>query len=245
MEIPDAERDAGKEILYQITQQAFNELLDELFKKKEDLAIRAAETKEDRAKYQHLLKQINLEDEDEESTGKSPDRSQSPPSQPQRTVPIGERNLGELLSSSGYTVQPREDEDKLVDEEQSDKAAATKVEEAAQEDASGSEATQYRDPTMPQFRPNTTNGDASKPRSQRQVREPKPGAAGAAADHVPHSTLVTWKRLDLAEQEARDRGGWGRLSYAEFEAIYRELEFQDSSRNRLDYLGSWIDFCIP
>ncbi len=59
---------------------------------------------------------------------------------------------------------------------------------------------------------------------------------------IPLATLMEWKRLDLAEEEARRRGGWGKLSYDEFEAIYKS---QDSDSNRLDYLGSWIDFCIP
>ncbi|TQS36931.1 hypothetical protein Golomagni_02610 [Golovinomyces magnicellulatus] len=54
LEIPDIERDAGKEILYQVTQQAFNELLDPLFKQKEDIAIEAAYTKCEREKFRHL-----------------------------------------------------------------------------------------------------------------------------------------------------------------------------------------------
>ena len=55
IEIPDAEKDAGKEILYQVTQQAFNELLDPLFKDLEDLAIEVAITKEERDQYRHLF----------------------------------------------------------------------------------------------------------------------------------------------------------------------------------------------
>ncbi|RKF62195.1 putative ef hand domain-containing protein [Golovinomyces cichoracearum] len=54
LEIPDIERDAGKEILYQVTQQAFNELLDPLFKQKEDIAIEAAYTKYEREKFRYL-----------------------------------------------------------------------------------------------------------------------------------------------------------------------------------------------
>lgn len=281
MEIPDAERDAGKEILYQVTQQAFNELLDELFKKKEDIAIRAAETKDDRAKYRHLLENVSVEDEDEDekSPGKSPER---PPYAPpvQRPIPPAERSLDDLLSISGYAVySSREGEDKPAEVEDVvqpardlvDQAAAVKIEQPSSEDVSEidditPQTTEYRDPTMPQFRPNTALGnrtdsamsltqpgesDVPVHPSRRAVERRKQQAQESklvdpeSADHVPHSTLVTWKRLDLAEREARERGGWGRLNYEEFEAIYREHEFQDSSRNRLDYLGSWIDFCIP
>lgn len=317
MEIPNAERDAGKEILYQITQQAFNELLDELFKKKEDLAIRAAETKEDRAKYRQLLEKINLDNEDVRSSGKSPERSQSPPPEVRRSRVIAERglnertlderSLNELLSASGYTIDPRAGEDKSPGEEHSqsvgeqiDQSTTVKVEQPLPEDASelgdaSSQPVEYRDPTMPQFRPNTALGNrtdsamsladlggggggdnndiptndtasttvhpngsvveyrnnnkhrASAAAAESKLVDPADAVDDSPAEnhHVPHSTLVTWKRLELAEQEARARGGWGRLSYEEFEAVYREHELAETSRNRLDYLGSWIDFCIP
>ncbi|KAF2691824.1 hypothetical protein K458DRAFT_425705 [Lentithecium fluviatile CBS 122367] len=47
-EIPEPEKDLGKEVLYQITQQAFNELLDPLFKDKEDNAMDAFATRAER-----------------------------------------------------------------------------------------------------------------------------------------------------------------------------------------------------
>jgi len=54
IEVPDAERDAGKEILFQVTQQAFNELLDPLFKDKEDVAVDAASRKNDMERHRSL-----------------------------------------------------------------------------------------------------------------------------------------------------------------------------------------------
>jgi len=129
-----------------------------------------------------------------------------------------------------------------------------------------------RDPTMPQFRPNSLADVASAPdplsaepdAAPRPESPPVPtspdtdregeakadssrsgdGTNGstAAATTIPRATLVGWKRIDVAEQEARERGGWGKLSFEEFEAIYRE---EAERSNRLDYLGSWIDFCIP
>ena len=297
MEIPDAERDAGKEVLYQVMQQAFNELLDELFKKKEDLAIRAAETKEERAKHRDLLAEIELGDEDDRSDGKTPERSQSPSpeARPRPSPPIAEQNLDELLSTSGYAVastdvenRPTEEEPAVNSEkeptlptpEQETEPAMARAEEPTESgkenndpSLNGTEPRRLdsRDPTMPQFRPNTAseamqNGEDNHSTPPQRVASPatltnstsdaaggstKPKAPESkivepdAEDHPSHSTLVTWKRLELAEQEARERGGWGRLDYEEFESIYREHEFQESSRNRLDYLGSWIDFCIP
>ncbi|KAF1841755.1 uncharacterized protein K460DRAFT_369759 [Cucurbitaria berberidis CBS 394.84] len=50
-EIPEPEKDLGKEVLYQITQQGFNELLDPLFQDKEDMAMDAYATRSDRRKH--------------------------------------------------------------------------------------------------------------------------------------------------------------------------------------------------
>ncbi|KAL7620576.1 hypothetical protein AAE478_009571 [Parahypoxylon ruwenzoriense] len=269
MEIPDAERDAGKEILYQVTQQAFNELLDEIFKKKEDLAVRAAETKEIRDRHRELLDAINL-DEENESESQS---SEHPQAQASDSVhPIRQQSLHELLSASGYTVSRPPEDNEMPELEPlptlaEDSGTPDFLEEAVtvQNNLISQQTTEYRDPTLPQNRPNhatetSFNGISpriaeSSPEDKKTVddlgaskhapgREPKVLKPGSS-DHIPHSTLVIWKRLDLAEQEARERGGWGRLNYKEFEEIYREHEFHDSGRNRLDYLGSWIDFCIP
>lgn len=49
-EIPEYEQDLGKEVLYQITQQAFNELLDPLFRAREDMALDARSLRSERRK---------------------------------------------------------------------------------------------------------------------------------------------------------------------------------------------------
>jgi hypothetical protein len=53
--IPEPERDAGKEILYQVTQQAFNELLDTIFQSSEDIAVKARETRAQRKKHKAAI----------------------------------------------------------------------------------------------------------------------------------------------------------------------------------------------
>ena len=54
-EIPEAERDVGKEILYQAVSEGMNELLDQLFKPKEDLAMAAKETKAERDMWKDVV----------------------------------------------------------------------------------------------------------------------------------------------------------------------------------------------
>lgn len=49
-EIPEAEQDYGNEVLWQTIQAGFNEMLDPLFKPKEELARQVAETREERRK---------------------------------------------------------------------------------------------------------------------------------------------------------------------------------------------------
>lgn len=50
-DMPEPEKDVGREVLYQITQEAFNELLDPVFRLREDLALAAMRTKQVRAKH--------------------------------------------------------------------------------------------------------------------------------------------------------------------------------------------------
>ncbi|KAK1767023.1 putative ef hand domain-protein [Phialemonium atrogriseum] len=288
MDIPDAERDAGKEILYQVTQQAFNELLDILFKAKEDLAIEAAETKALREEHRSLFESINLDEEDEKAAS-SPTHTDFiiDEFKPTEDVP-----LDELLAASGYTVDESfqgqtsgEANDAVLEaiddmaggSEMKDADDGPRMERETTEPSSNGDA-EYRDPTMPQFRPNSASGISSAPphRSESSHSEGITTLAASADENrkaasvdkgkstrpkrtsslkakkkkedggipvpIPRSTLVRWKRLDTAEKEARDRGGWGLLNYEEFERIYKAEDIQD---NRLDYLGSWIDFCIP
>jgi Ca2+-binding EF-hand superfamily protein len=49
-EIPEPEKDLGKEVLYQITQQGFNELLDPIFEERENNAMDAHATRSERRK---------------------------------------------------------------------------------------------------------------------------------------------------------------------------------------------------
>ncbi|KAF2823252.1 hypothetical protein CC86DRAFT_447687 [Ophiobolus disseminans] len=58
-EIPEPEKDLGTEVLYQITQQGFNELLNPLFEDKENNAMDASATRSERRELAACLEQIN------------------------------------------------------------------------------------------------------------------------------------------------------------------------------------------
>ncbi|KAL0934830.1 uncharacterized protein CTRU02_209421 [Colletotrichum truncatum] len=260
MEIPGEERDAGKEILYQVTQQAFNELLDAIFKDKEDLAVKAAATRSKREKHRHLFELLTVDE---------PKSKAVEPRQPRKALdegkPIAERSLEELLLTSGYRVEgsgngedanATEEPERVIEEiDDSEEEANPEVDE----NTAVVEEVEYRDPTMPQFRPNSDapvepiasdatppssdDSSSSKTKGLKSAMKKKSGESSKqSARTIPHSTLLEWKRLDLAEKEAADRGGWGKLSFDEFEDVYKS---QENAGNRLDYLGSWVDFCIP
>jgi hypothetical protein len=277
MEIPDAERDTGKEILYVVTQQAFNELLDVLFKEKEDLAVKAAETKEYREAYRDLLDSFDQdtskdspERQDENRNGIEEIEDQANVHKKHSVVevdekkPIQDRTLDELLATSGYTIdeslapraKPNDEETTTDEEEDSDEESLT----AEEQESSANDASSARDPTMPQFRPNSDADVPAPAPAKVSANHPKPalkskrpgklriinGSAGRKParplTRPPEAVLLEWRRHDAAEKEAKARGGWGRLDLAEFKDIWHR---EESGPHRLDYMGTWIDFCIP
>ena len=54
-EIPEAEKDVGREVLYQVTQEGLNEMLDPIFKQREDLAVEILRTASERQKTREQL----------------------------------------------------------------------------------------------------------------------------------------------------------------------------------------------
>ncbi|KAJ5156386.1 hypothetical protein N7492_009189 [Penicillium capsulatum] len=103
-EIPEVERDVGKEILYQATQQGFNELLDLLFKPKEDLLMEIRRTRADRKIWAKEIEEV------EKSGPQKP-----PPKEEKENIHAqdeehlqaitSDKSLDDLLHRSGYAVQ--------------------------------------------------------------------------------------------------------------------------------------------
>ncbi|KAK7431195.1 hypothetical protein QQZ08_002235 [Neonectria magnoliae] len=238
--LPEAERDAGKEILYQVTQQAFNELLDTIFKAAEDLSIQAAETKQQREKYEDLVEAIELNDTEFPVSKPSAHDTDS------KVRSNGEeKSLEELLAGTGYTIEIPEGRNAV----EIDTTVEIIHEDEPQEESAKPEVDSegYRDPTLPQFRPNTAGEVKDSELYEWYPKTDHRPAASEPKENEPEAEitaemLLHYKRLTLAEEKATKRGGWGKLSFDEFEAIYKG---QQQQGNRLEYLGSWIDFCIP
>lgn len=125
--IPQAEIDAGKEILFQVTQEACNELLDVLFKKQEDDAFTAMANKKEREKdeYKRIIDNEAFERwaEAVDATNDSPSNlgeiKKASSSYSERTLAWGprptitevelgdvrQRPLDHLLQAAGYEVE--------------------------------------------------------------------------------------------------------------------------------------------
>ncbi|KAL4942046.1 hypothetical protein BDV06DRAFT_193170 [Aspergillus oleicola] len=99
-EVPEVERDVGKEILYQVTQQGFNEILDIMFKPKEDLLMECYRSRAERkfwAREIELAEQLDGNNDGELQSNIDPDESQE-------ITPYRQRPLDELLDRAGYSV---------------------------------------------------------------------------------------------------------------------------------------------
>lgn len=349
LDIPDAEKDAGKEILYQITQQAFNELLDPLFKDREELAIEAANLKGLREKYYHLFTTPDfhkwavsfvLNDPlKEENNGKFPSRSsiKGMAHQSESKIEIETQSLDFDMESLNTTIRNQKNtkisisdycqpstlenvsqsldnqllqplnspelSDMARDCEEDHRNIQTIPPASIIRDESLSDLI-YRDPTMPQFRPNTAiqpsiqsyisreasfcqpkissdkerNFDKEKKSRHNRPANPTPESEEQTKilnndfedDKINENQEQKREQDDKEEKisdcvlfrlwasnewikEAERRGGWGKLNYKEFVIrVKGEMEKdknkgQYSERNspRMDYLGSWIEFCIP
>ncbi|KAJ5550768.1 hypothetical protein N7461_005466 [Penicillium sp. DV-2018c] len=99
-EIPEAERDVGKEILYQVTQQGFNELLDILFKPREDLLMEVYRTRADRKIWAREIELAVAGGEDPSKTSPAIDA----PVEEELEGIISERPLEDLLQRAGYAI---------------------------------------------------------------------------------------------------------------------------------------------
>ncbi len=126
-EIPEAEKDVGKEILYQVTQQGLNEMLDPLFKEKEDLAMEALGTRAERKKWRAAITDLEQQGSQAKEREEGPKTASDVEAAMQRRI---------LKSNHGTAVSP-EVEDKAEDE--NDDAVDDKIHDGDGKAASASD----------------------------------------------------------------------------------------------------------
>lgn len=103
-EIPEVERDVGKEILYQATQQGFNELLDLLFKHKEDLLMEVHRTRADRKAWAKEIEEIEKLGPQKPPPKEEPENVHAQDEGHLQAI-TSDKSLDDLLHSAGYAVE--------------------------------------------------------------------------------------------------------------------------------------------
>ncbi|KAI9680381.1 MAG: hypothetical protein M1829_001267 [Trizodia sp. TS-e1964] len=267
-EVPEAERDVGKEILYQVAQQGLNEMLDALFVEKEDLAMEVLTTREERDELRPLFKSIpdsklsGRKDFAKKSALKGKRRQKIKP----RPTIIDMSDLpGNPEGVGGHPFAPRErfapdllsEPDALWASMQS--SAGFTLESLADPNGPFSESSSLRSSLIypnpwdlanmgpnvvffPARIPQITDPSLSKNPSDVPPASPAERLAmlqqSTAFTTMPPSEelLARLKFLDGVELEIKQRGGPGRLSFAEFEKI-----MQGDEGKKLEFVGGWID----
>ncbi|ODH47886.1 hypothetical protein GX48_06005 [Paracoccidioides brasiliensis] len=155
-EIPEAEKDVGKEVLYQVTQQGLNELLDLIFKPKEDLLMEARRTKTERKRWvkeinnfiaslpkgHYLREGADIEKQEEELAQEEGEGKPTP--QPK------EKLLKQELEDSDYTFMGRGG---VIDRS----ASPSGEDDVANHPETPCESLDTVDPTLPQNLPNDSD----------------------------------------------------------------------------------------
>ncbi|KAH0848016.1 hypothetical protein AYO21_03620 [Fonsecaea monophora] len=222
-ELGQAETDIGKDILYQAVQQGFNELLDLLFKEKEDEYMEAKQTRVDRHcfeverdRFDRLLTEMGVADESEEEIIEM--LKQRRESKEEQKQPIN--GAAEAPKQHNGALFPQDSEDHIGLMFGSQGLLLRPVQAT---EAKGP----YRDPTLPQFRPN----EPEPPSLASNVVPPAPALdqrpdpfAGDPAKAL--ETFYLWNHHDHVDAEEDRRGGPGKLSFAEFQ---RKMVFENEA----------------
>ena len=261
-ELSQPEMDIGRDILYAAVQQGFNELLDGLFRRREEEAIEAAKTLRDRKKWADVLQEyedrqaqmavdkaeVLMEADrlrtEELFSGVSPPISQHIPTEETDAIGQGIDDAAATKAPSDSSISATGLSSAQLPEIPSKDLADT-TEEALRDPALMSEPD--FDPTLPQFRPNSPSVEPNT--SVTKSRGPRPS----------QETLGTWSIHKATEYLATIRGGPGRLDFSEFRVAMRsenekdmrtELQVQEddtaywekgSDLGRMAFVGTWLE----
>lgn len=109
-EVPEAEKDVGREILYQVTQEGLNELLDPMFRQREDLAVEAVRTRAERKMWRAQISRHTSDANNRLVAAQSrawreslPDRARTSKKEP--SLPLQDAVGGSTADSTGSKQQ--------------------------------------------------------------------------------------------------------------------------------------------
>jgi hypothetical protein len=266
-ELSEAEREIGKEILYQTVQQSYNEVLDILFKEKEDLSLSARRTRAGRdvradeiREYVEGLKQGEKSQDD--------------------ALRAADMLRTEELFATAVNGDARMSPNLNIDPETASIASQNALIESTDD---GSISVQdlvnglstRPDLTMPQFRPDhdstsETRADPTLPQNRPDHSSPPPPTVtilpkivSKPRQPLSEATLAWYVTHDAHDMEVRERGGPGRISFEEFAAKMIEDQGDEVEKalgrlekdehvegkwpktaglGKLQFIGAWLDW---
>ncbi|KAK6376396.1 uncharacterized protein PV06_06049 [Exophiala oligosperma] len=239
-ELGQAEADIGKDILYQAVQQGFNELLDPLFKEKEDQWLEACHTRlnrhafaKERYEYKKTLEaaaderldealqeadRLRTEELFKDASATKADEITNDTARPASSV------IPEIRTTAVH------DPDDHIELMFGNRLPKQNNVPNGSDQESRSELS-YHDPTLPQFRPSSEFPQSS------PVPESEPNPF--AGDPVRARALYDlWCHHDEIDAEAEERGGPAKLS---FEELRRRMVPEDAISKALGIKGKTID----
>lgn len=274
-ELGQAEADIGKDILYQAVQQGFNELLDILFKEKENEWLASYKSRNVRQKLRTETEEYkqSLAPSDRVVVGatvKETDRLRT--EELLMGVESHRETEGQLDAS---TIDDDDDVDVEQESVTGSATAGTHLTDpddhielmfgsrsptgAVQETQSNPS---YHDPTLPQFRPDQDDDDrfdSHLSRISTSLSEDLPNPF--IGDPLKaRAVYEQWARHDQTDEEAEQRGGFGKLSFDEFclkmvpddeigqalgvkdkKAEGQEVWENSADLGRLAFVGTWLE----
>lgn len=256
-EVPEAEKDIGQEVLYQVTQESLNELLNPLFELREDLSLAALRTQTERVELRPLL--------DAMATENNLRWVQHSLQQFQTDV-----RLQGLIAATTIAGEPLRSVLALVTDSEPLKLALLRVPATNQESPtthdlllqlshdeellkSGADifdsGTLSCDPTLPQYRPNSNSPQTPEPLTATSSKTPTSHIDLTSQDRsieipaaIPRPMYIRslfLLAMEFINDEDQHRGGGGRLSYAEFAETMNGIEGP-----RLGFVGAWADMAL-
>lgn len=269
-ELGQAEADIGKDILYQAVQQGFNELLDILFKDKENDWLASHKTRNLRHKFRVEREEYkqSLEQSEERMAAalKEADRlrteeillgaqpSAETKDQPEVVTSSGTVEQADVASAESVAIQPSDPDDHI--ELMFGSTPPSTINQETQSNDS------YHDPTLPQFRPNEGEDAGSSSNLSRFSTPLSEEATNPFAGDPEQAREIyeLWARHDEIDDEADRRGGFGKLSFSEFcqkmvpdDEVGKALGFKDERNDeqevwessaelgRLAFVGTWLE----
>ncbi|KAK5076259.1 EF-hand calcium-binding domain-containing protein 1 [Lithohypha guttulata] len=225
-EFSQSDRDVGVEIIYEAVQEAFNEMLNHFFKDKEDRAIDAKRSRAARRQYAAELQAY--EDELKSITLKKEKALLDADEERTRTL-FEQYAVNSEPAGSAATDDPSVSMS-TVDNNHALDSALSQLD--------------IPDPTLPQNRPNEASSQLTTPDDKENP-----------TIKINSALLGFWHQHRFIDQEAKERGGYGRLTLQEFKRKLRDESTDidiggDNSEDfweakadlgKFSFLSSWIE----